>query len=284
MAGREVALGPSSSVPARRERGARASRADADFVVGRAGADLQGPRIFTHLLLFIIIAFCAIFLVWASWAELDEVTRGDGRVIPSSQEQVVQNLEGGILAGIEVREGAVVDQGQVLLRIDNVKAASDLRENRQRHLALLGTLARLRAEVEGTPISLPPEVLAEAGDVAANERALYDARRQALEAEVQILRDQAEQRQQELAELKNRRDQLVRSLALATEESPNVRYVHLDWALDDLMGTYLTNSAPEQFLLRQEDVWLEVRGARGELHMNRLSHADFVARLEGRRQ
>jgi hypothetical protein len=73
-------------------------------------------------------------------------------------------------------------------------------------------------------------------------------------------------------------------LALATEESPNVRYVHLDWALDDLMGIYLTNSAPEQFLLRQEDVWLEVRGTRGELHMNRLSHADFIARREGRRQ
>jgi len=275
MAGREVALGPSSSVPARRERGARASRADADFVVGRAGADLQGPRIFTHLLLFIIIAFCAIFLVWASWAELDEVTRGDGRVIPSSQEQVVQNLEGGILAGIEVREGAVVDQGQVLLRIDNVKAASDLRENRQRHLALLGTLARLRAEVEGTPISLPPEVLAEAGDVAANERALYDARRQALEAEVQILRDQAEQRQQELAELKNRRDQLVRSLALATEElnmtAPlaakrvvsKVDLLHLQRQVNDLSGelesTRLTIERTET-ALREAQRRIEERG------------------------
>ena len=73
-------------------------------------------------------------------------------------------------------------------------------------------------------------------------------------------------------------------LALATEESAHVCYVHLDWALDDLMGVYLTNSTPEQFLLCQEDVWLEVRGTRGELHMNRLSHADFVARREGKRR
>ncbi len=73
-------------------------------------------------------------------------------------------------------------------------------------------------------------------------------------------------------------------LALATEDSPNVHYAHLEWALDELMAMYLTDSAPEQFFLRREEVWLEVRGMRGELHMNRLSHADFVARLEGRRQ
>jgi adhesin transport system membrane fusion protein len=275
MAGREVALGPTRGVPARRGPGARPRRADAEFVVGRAGADLHGPRVFTHLLLFIIIAFFAIFFVWASWAELDEVTRGDGRVIPSSQEQVVQNLEGGILAGIEVREGDVVDRGQVLLRIDNVKAASDLRENRQRYLALLGTLARLRAEVEVTAISFPPEVLADAREVAANERDLYEARRQALEAEQQILRDQAEQREQELAELKNRRDQLVRSLALATQELEiteplaakrvvsKIDLLHLQRQVNDLSGelesTRLTIERTET-ALREAQRRIEERG------------------------
>jgi adhesin transport system membrane fusion protein len=220
MATRDLALGRTAATPARRGQGLsiRPSRADADFVIGRAGADLQGPRIFTHLLLFIVVAFFAIFFAWASWAELDEVTRGDGRVIPSSQVQVVQNLEGGILAAIEVREGAVVDQGQVLLRIDNVKAASDLRENRQRYLTLLGALARLRAEVEETAISFPPEVLAEARNVAINERDLYRARQEALQSELEILRAQAEQREQELAELRTRLDQLVRSHALASQE------------------------------------------------------------------
>ena len=69
-------------------------------------------------------------------------------------------------------------------------------------------------------------------------------------------------------------------LALATEDAPNVHYVHLDWPLDELMGMYLTDSAPEQFFLRREDAWLEVCGMRGELHMNRLTHADFAARCE----
>jgi len=205
-------------VPRRRTELVPPRKADADFVVGRAGAGLQGPRGFTHLLLVIIVAFFGIFLAWASWAELDEVTRGDGKVIPSSQVQVVQNLEGGIVAAIPVREGAVVEPGQVLLRIDNVRAASDLRESRQRYLALLGALGRLRAEVDGTAISLAPEVLTDAPEVAANERALYYARGEALQSEIDILRSQATQRRQELAELRTRLDQLERSLALAAEE------------------------------------------------------------------
>jgi len=68
-------------------------------------------------------------------------------------------------------------------------------------------------------------------------------------------------------------------LALATEESPNVQYVHLDWALDELIGLYLTDTAPDAFALRQEDVWLEIRGLRGELQMNRLGGEEFVRRV-----
>jgi membrane fusion protein, adhesin transport system len=213
-----VAAGGTALAPRQGAVLVRPRKADADFVVGRAGAGLEGPRGFTHFLLVIIVAFFGIFLAWASWAELDEVTRGDGKVIPSSQVQVVQNLEGGIVAAIPVREGAVVEPGQVLLRIDDVRAASDLRESRQRYLALLGALGRLHAEVEGTPIALAPEVLTDAPEVAANERALYRARDEALKSETAILQSQAKQRRQELAELRTRLDQLARSLALATEE------------------------------------------------------------------
>jgi adhesin transport system membrane fusion protein len=213
-----VAAGQTGLVPRARTDLVPPRKADADFVVGRAGAGLQGPRGFTHLLLIIILAFFALFLAWASWAELDEVTRGEGKVIPSSQVQVVQNLEGGIVAEIPVREGAVVEQGQVLLRIDDVRAASDLRENRQRYLALLGALGRLHAEVEGTEIMLAPEVVSDAPEVAINERALYRARQCALASEIEILRSQATQRRQELAELNTRLEQITRSLAFATEE------------------------------------------------------------------
>jgi hypothetical protein len=68
-------------------------------------------------------------------------------------------------------------------------------------------------------------------------------------------------------------------LALAAEESPNVQYIHLDWALDELIGLYLTDTAPDEFTLRQEDVWLELRGLRGELQMNRLTAEEFVRRV-----
>jgi adhesin transport system membrane fusion protein len=199
-------------------RSRRPRRADADFVIGRAGAALHAPRGFAHLLLVVIVAFFLTFLAWASWAKLDEVTRGEGKVIPSRQVQVVQNLEGGIVAEIAVREGAIVESGEVLVRIDDIRAASSLRESRARHLALLGALSRLRAEVDETELVFPPEVVAEAPVVAANERALFEARRQALESEIGILRSQAAQREQELSELATRLDQLKRSHELALEE------------------------------------------------------------------
>ena len=215
MAGSAIAT---SGRPGAVRRTRRPRRAETDFVIGRAGADLHAPRGFAHLLLFVIVAFFATFFAWASWAELDEVTRGDGKVIPSRQVQVVQNLEGGIVAAILVREGAIVEPGQVLVRIDDVRAASDLRESSTRHLALLGALGRLRAEVDGTALAFPPKVVAGAPDVARNERALFNARQQALESELEILRSQAAQREQELTELATRLDQLKRSHELAVEE------------------------------------------------------------------
>ena len=196
----------------------RANRDDADFALGRAGAELQGPRGFAHLLLVAITVFFVLFFAWASWATLDEVTRGDGRVIPSSQVQVVQNLEGGIVSAILVREGEIVDKGQALLQIDNIEAASDLRENRTRYLALLGALARLRAEVDETDVVFAPLVVEHAAEVVRNERDLFEARRQALQTELAILHSQATQRQQELAELESRLAQLKSSRALAAEE------------------------------------------------------------------
>jgi membrane fusion protein, adhesin transport system len=213
-----TALPASATAPAAQRRSRRPKRTDAEFVLGRAGADLHVPRGFAHLLLFAIAAFFTIFLAWASWATLEEVTRGDGKVIPSRQVQVVQNLEGGIVAELLIREGEIVERGQVLVRIDNVGAASELRESRQRHLALLGALGRLRAEVDAPDVAFVPEVLAEAPDVERNERALYRARQDALQSELDVLKIQASQREQELSELATRLDQLSRSHALALEE------------------------------------------------------------------
>jgi membrane fusion protein, adhesin transport system len=117
---------------------------DAEFVTGRRAAVFQGPRLFAHLLLVVVVLFVVVAVAWASWATVDEVTRGEGRVIPSRHVQIVQNLEGGIVADILAREGDIVERGEPLLRIDNVTAASDLRELRSRSFALLAAVGTIQ--------------------------------------------------------------------------------------------------------------------------------------------
>jgi adhesin transport system membrane fusion protein len=215
---RTAAIGHGKEASRSRGTRARLRGEDQPFVGGLDGADLHRPRRFAHILLFAIILFFVLFIAWASFATLDEVTRGEGRVIPSSQIQVVQNLEGGIVADILVREAQIVDAGDTLLRIDNVKAASDLRGARQRYLSLLGAIARLQAEIEERGIDFPPEVMSEARRVAIDETALFNARQAALQSELEILRNQANQRDQEVAELETRLTQLKRSVDLAADE------------------------------------------------------------------
>jgi len=212
------AIGHGKAVKHGQDGRAHLQAGDQRFVGGLAGADLHRPRRFAHILLFAIVLFFVLFIAWASFATLDEVTRGEGRVIPSSQVQVVQNLEGGIVADIRIRESQIVETGDILLRIDNVKAASDLRGARQRHLSLLGSIARLQAEIEERGIDFPPELMTEARRVAIDETALFNARQAALQSELEILRNQANQRDQEVAELDTRLVQFERSAVLAADE------------------------------------------------------------------
>ncbi|GBD43113.1 Type I secretion system membrane fusion protein PrsE [bacterium HR40] len=176
------------------------------------------PRGLAHLLLLTIAAFFVTFLAWAARASLEEVTRGSGRVVPSRQVQVVQHLEGGILAEISTREGATVETGEVLMRIDNMRAASDYREKKARYLGVLAAIARLEAELAGTEPTFPAEVLAEAPEIAEAERRLFDTRAEDLANNLAVLASQSEQRRRELAETRQRVEQLARSLALAREE------------------------------------------------------------------
>ena len=201
--------------------GPRATHATPIAAAAAAGGytveDLR-PRHLSHVLLLAIVAFFVVFLTWASRATLEEVTRGEGRVISSQQTQVVQNLEGGIVAALLANEGDIVEAGQVLMRIDNIRAASDFRENLARSYALRAALARLEAEVNETALEFPPDVLAEARDLANAETRLFQSRQEELQSELEILRRQAEQREQELAEMQTRSRQYEESLRLAQEE------------------------------------------------------------------
>ncbi len=180
---------------------------------------VAGASRVAHIMLITIVMFFVCFIAWAYNATLEEVTRGEGRIIASSQTQVVQHLEGGILQDLLVREGQIVEKNQVLMRIENKIAEAELAEKRKRYISLLATAARLRAETTGSDtIEYPKIVLDRAPDVAASERQLFLRRQEQLEQQIQILRDQKRQKVQELQELLGRTDSLKRQLLIAQEE------------------------------------------------------------------
>ena len=135
------------------------------------------------VLLALITALLIGALTWAHFSRVEEITRGEARVIPSSREQIIQSLVGGILQEMMVREGEVVAAGQPLLRIDETRARSSYQEGLSKQLALLATTARLRAESRGTALAFPKEVRAEA-ELVKNETDTYNARKQALDQAV----------------------------------------------------------------------------------------------------
>ena len=171
-----------------------------------------------HALLGAIFAFFAFALAWAALTQLDEVARGDGRVITQSQVQLIQNLEGGILAEILVREGDIVEKDQVLIRIDPTRYVAAYREGEQGALALKARIARLDAEANGTRFAMPAEIAKATPALVAQERALYDTRQRDLAGKNEILRQQLAQRQSELTELQNREQGLTEGLALIRKE------------------------------------------------------------------
>ena len=220
-----------------------------DLHSGEIGSETErGSSRFAHVLLFIIVIFFITFVVWAHTASLDEVTRGDGKIVPSGQIQKVQNLEGGIVAAINIREGDIVEKDQILLRIDNVQAAADLRESRGKYLSLLATIARLEAESEGRrDMRFPDEVTKEDPDSASSEMQLFSARLGQLDEQVQILRDQTAQKKQEMAEQQGRAEQLQNAYDLTKQEvdllaplvkqgvSPRLDLIRVQQKLQDIM-------------------------------------------------
>ena len=175
-----------------------------------------------------------VFLLWATFATVDEVTRGTGKVIPLRQVQVVQAVDGGVIADILVREGQAVEAGQLLFRIDKTRFVSSLRENRVQYLALLAKAARLRALAQNTPFLLPAEIEKEDPKLVEEERRLYDARRRELEAMVSIARQQLAQRQQELVEVRSRREQAAQGYELTARELAMTKPLAASGAVSDV--------------------------------------------------
>lgn len=137
---------------------------------------------FWVIMLFFVLL--VVFVVWAYNSPIEEVTRGNGNVIPSSREQVIQSLDPGIVTEITVKEGDIVEKGQILMKLDDTRSSAVLRESEAKVANLEAMIARLKAESYGTELSFPKNVSAE---LRQREQAAYIARRRAVSDAIQSL-------------------------------------------------------------------------------------------------
>jgi adhesin transport system membrane fusion protein len=158
------------------------NQADLDLVDDVYAATLRERQPALRWGLYSIVLVMLVFVLWAAWAQLEEVTTGSGKVIPTSREQIIQSLESGVLAEIMVSEGDTVEADQALLRIDDVRQGASVKEGQSKVDALLAAAARLRAESLGGALAFPAEVQRRAPDLIRNEQQTFEARRRSLDA------------------------------------------------------------------------------------------------------
>jgi adhesin transport system membrane fusion protein len=185
---------------------------------GQIGAVNLRERRLPHVLLIGLAVFFVLAIAWAAYFQMEEVARGDGRVITKSQVQVVTNLEGGIIAEVMVREGDLVKKDQPLMRIDPTRFIAAYREGEQGSLVLKARIARLTAETNRSALSMPADVQKGNPTVAQQEPALYRARQAEQATKTQVLTQQLTQRESELRELQSRASRLAEQLLLVERE------------------------------------------------------------------
>ncbi|UTF61351.1 HlyD family type I secretion periplasmic adaptor subunit [Gilvimarinus sp. DA14] len=213
-----------------------------------------------YAMLFIVIAL----IVWASMAYIDEVARGQGKVIPSSQTQIVQSFDGGVVQEILVDEGQVVEKGDVLMRIDPTRFLSSLRENQAQYLSLRAKAARLKALVSGAPLEIPAEVMDTEPALADNENTLYQSNLEQLYQQTSQAEAQLNQRKEELNEIEARLTQVERAFELSSQELAVTR---------PLLGS---GAISEVEVLRLER---DVANAEGELNQARAQRERVLAAI-----
>lgn len=179
-------------------------------------------------LFYLIVIFFFVALLWGALAMLDEVTVGLGKIVPSSQIQIIQNLEGGILTELSVHEGEVVKKDQVLVRLSDTKSTANYKEGRKRYLAFLASNARLFAQSNGhDKVAFPPEVLDEASDSVKIETKLFQSQMKSFDESISYLSKSYRLGNEELQKTKP---------LLAKGAASEVEIIRLERQVNDLKG------------------------------------------------
>lgn len=177
----------------------------------------DSPRVI-RLTLWTILVLVVLAFIWAGFARLDEVTRGEGKAIPSSRLQKIQNLEGGIVTELFVHEGQIVNAGAPLLHLDDTRFASNVGETEADKLGLLAKIDRLSAEAAGKDFVISDDIVKRAPDVARGEMDLFNSRRSQFQNEIEGLQEQLVQKKQELLDFQSKQAQFKNSLNLLQQE------------------------------------------------------------------
>ncbi len=201
---------------------------DVEFVhtlYAQSNAKIKG---YTIVLFLIISLFFSSAIFWAYWAKIDELARGEGKVIPSAKIQTIQSLDGGIISELLVKEGYIVKKGQPLMKIDTTRFKASLDENKNALEDLIAAKVRLEAEIN-LDINKPlPKLkfnnkkLDNYPEIINIQKNMFRTRYEELKSTISILKSQVRQKRQELVELRSKKNQLYRSIQLIKEEMATI--------------------------------------------------------------
>ena len=194
------------------------SQKDYEFMHSLSAAVLQSTPSRIRTVMYFWVAAIFMFIVWAYFAQIDEIARGDGDIVPSGENQMVQNLEGGIVEEILVREGQSVEEGQLLIKINNEKSKSSFSTNAIKADALEAKIARLRAEASGEEFKVTKEMQKRIPQFIENEKSLYNTNKKQFNSKLSALKEQLLQKRQELSEAKSTRERMKESLDMINQE------------------------------------------------------------------
>lgn len=243
---------------------------DLEFMEELEAAARLKPSATSNLMLISVGALVVILAGWMSFSKIDEMTHGEGQVVPSTEIQIVQSLEGGVLKELLVSEGQVVKKDQPLLKISDVAFASEERGTAAKQESLFIKKARLDAEAHGKPFTLPDDLAKKVPDIARNEEQLYESRQRELENAKSILNERISRAEAQLSELSARVSRLSESKRLVQQELeitrkmveqravPKLDEIRLSREVNDLSGQI--NEAAEE----KQGLQAELSAARKE--------------------